>query len=85
MLCAMTEGRRTPREEGGRAKRNDEGAGSVPVDVDVESQERQLTEAGWEPLDRMGKRVWRHPETGHLYPHGPALKRLILDRGEDSF
>jgi hypothetical protein len=78
MMSAMTEGRRTPREEGGRAKRNDE---PVSVPVDVESLERQLEEAGWESVDRMGKRVWRHPESGHLYPHGPALKRLRIDKG----
>jgi hypothetical protein len=82
MMSAMTEGRRTPREEGGRAKRNDEPR-SVPVDV--ESQERQLAEAGWDPVDRMGKRVWRHPETGHLYPHAPAIGRLRIDRGEVGF
>jgi hypothetical protein len=78
MMSAMSKGRRMPREEGGPAERNDEPR-SVPVDV--ESQERQLAEAGWEPVERMGKRVWRHPETGHLDPQGPALQRLRLDRG----
>ena len=64
--------------ERGREERKD-GAASVPVDV--ENKERLLAEAGWEPVVRMGQRVWRHPETGHLYPHGPALKRLRIDRG----
>ena len=73
----MSKGRRTPREDDGRQERKDEPE-SVPVDV--ESQERLLKEAGWEPVDRMGKRVWRHPESGHLYPHGPAYKRLRRDR-----
>jgi hypothetical protein len=74
----MSESRQTPREDDGREERKDE---PETVPVDVESQERQLEEAGWEPVDRMGKRVWRHPESGHLYPHGPAFKRLRRDRG----
>ena len=73
----MSKGRRTPREDDGRQERKD-APESVPVDV--ESQERLLKEAGWEPIDRMGKRVWRHPESGHLYPHGAAFKRHRLDR-----
>jgi hypothetical protein len=74
----MSESRQTPREDDGweEPKANPE---TVPLDV--ESQERQLKKAGWEPVERMGKRVWRHPETGHLYPQGPALKRLRIDRG----
>jgi hypothetical protein len=79
MMSAMTEGRRTPREDDGREERKEE---PETVPVDVESQERQLAEAGWEPVERMGKRVWRHPETGHLYPHGPAVQRLRIDRGD---
>jgi hypothetical protein len=78
MTSDMSESRRTPREDGGWEERNDEPA-SVPVDV--ESQERQLEEAGWVPVERIGKRVWRHPESGQLYPHGPALQRLRKDRG----
>ena len=77
-MSDMSEGRRTPREEDGPQERKDVPA-TVPVDV--ESQERQLREAGWVPVERLGKRVWRHPETGHLYPQGPALKRLRMDRG----
>ena len=79
MMRAMSEGRRTPREDDGREERWKDEPETVPVDV--ESQERQLAEAGWEPVERMGKRVWRHPETGHLDPQGPALQRLRLDRG----
>ena len=77
-MSDMSESRQTPREDDGREERKDE---PETVPVDVESQERQLAEAGWEPVERMGKRVWRHPETGHLYPHGPAFKRLRIDRG----
>ena len=78
----MSKGRRTPREAGGPEEHYDEPR-SVPLAV--ESQERQLEEAGWEPVERMGKRVWRHPETGHLYPQGPAVQRLRIDRGEVGF
>ena len=78
MMSDMSEGRRTPREDDGRKEPKDE---PETVPLDVESQERQLEEAGWEPVERMGKRVWRHPETGHLYPQGPAFKRLRRDRG----
>jgi len=73
----MSESRQTPREDDGREERKHQ---PETVPVDVESQERQLEEAGWEPIERLGKRVWRHLESGHLYPHGPALKRLRLDR-----
>jgi hypothetical protein len=74
----MSKGRRTPGEDDGRRQGRKDEPETVPVDV--ESQERQLEEAGWEPVDRMGKRVWRHPQSGHLYPHGSAVKRLRLDR-----
>jgi hypothetical protein len=78
MMSDMSEGRQTPREDDGWEEPKDE---PETVPVDMESQERQLEEAGWEPVERMGKRVWRHPETGHLYPQGPALQRLRRDRG----
>ena len=77
-MSDMSESRQTPREDHGWEEPK---AKPETVPVDVESQERQLEEAGWEPVERMGKRVWRHPETGHLYPQGPALKRLRIDRG----
>ena len=77
-MSDMSEGRRTPSEDDGR-KEHKHVPATVPVDV--ESQERQLEEAGWVPVERLGKRVWRHPETGHLYPQGPALMRLRIDRG----
>ena len=77
-MSDMSESRQTPREDDGWEETK---AKPETVPLDVESQERQLEEAGWEPVERMGKRVWRHPETGHLYPQGPALKRLRMDRG----
>jgi hypothetical protein len=80
MMSDMSKGRRKPREDDGREERKDQ---PETVPVDVESQERQLEAAGWEPIERLGKRVWRHPKSGHLYPQGPAVKRLRLDRLED--
>jgi hypothetical protein len=50
------------------------------VPVDLEAQQRELKEAGWEPIERLGKTVWRHPESGHCYPQGPAIQRLRRDR-----
>ena len=75
-MSDMSESRRTPREDGRWEERNDEPA-SVPVDI--KNQERQLEEAGWQPVERMGKSVWRHPESGQLYPVGPAIQRLRMD------
>jgi hypothetical protein len=77
-MSDMSEGRRTSREDDGREEPK---AKPETVPVDMERQERQLEEAGWERVERLGKRVWRHPESGHLYPQGPALKRLRIDRG----
>jgi hypothetical protein len=74
----MGESRRTPREDEAGDEFTDEPE-SVPVDI--EAKERELEEAGWEPVERTGKRVWRHPETGHLYPLGPALQRLRSEEG----
>lgn len=55
---------------------------SVPLDL--EAQQRDLEAAGWERLYRTGKLLWRHPESGHLYPQGAAVARLGQDRrGED--
>ena len=50
------------------------------VSVDPEAQQRELKEAGWEPIERLGKVVWRHPLSGHLYPQGAAIQRLRRDR-----
>ena len=50
------------------------------VPVDPEAQQRDLKEAGWEPIERLGKVVWRHPWSGHLYPQGAAIQRLRRDR-----
>jgi hypothetical protein len=49
------------------------------VPIDPEAQQRELEAAGWERLERQGKVVWRHPESGALYPQGPAIRRLRMD------
>ena len=72
----MSDGGQTPRRDEAKEESRDEPA-SVPVDI--KNQERQLEEAGWQPVERMGKRVWRHPESGQLYPVGPAIQRLRID------
>ncbi len=50
------------------------------VTVDPETQQRELEAAGWERLERQGKIVWRHPQSGYFYPQGPAIQRLRRDR-----
>lgn len=47
--------------------------------VDLEAERRELEEAGWEPIERAGKLVWRNPKSGHLYPQGAAIS--VLRRG----
>ena len=37
-----------------------------------QEEERMLEEAGWEPVGDESERYWRRPDTGHLYPRGPA-------------
>lgn len=47
--------------------------------LDQEAEQRELEEAGWERVYRQGKLLWRHPESGGLYPQGPAVRRLRTD------
>ncbi len=55
------------------------GATPNTVPLDVKAQERELEAAGWKRLERQGKIVWQHPQTGYLYPQGPAVRRLWMD------
>ncbi len=66
------------------------GVGTGPSDepeavpVDPEAEQRELEAAGWARVERQGKLLWRHPESGGLYPQGPAVRRLWTDsRGEE--
>ncbi len=47
--------------------------------LDQEAEQRELEAAGWERVYRQGKLLWRHPESGSLYPQGPAMRRLERD------
>ncbi len=43
---------------------------------------RKLREAGWEPAERAGETVWRHPETGIYYDQDKAM--ALLREGVDA-
>jgi hypothetical protein len=49
------------------------GEGAEAVPVDVEAQQRELESAGWERQERLGKVVWRRPDSNYLYPQGAAI------------
>jgi hypothetical protein len=43
----------------------------------VREEERQLlSEAGWVPVEIEGHAYWRKPDSGRLYPQGPAVDVL---------
>jgi hypothetical protein len=62
-----------------------EGSGSYHLDaapVDLEAQRRELEEAGWTRIERLGKVVWRRPNSTYLYPQGVAI-RLVREAAEN--
>jgi hypothetical protein len=62
-----------------------EGSGSYHLDaapVDLEAQRRELEEAGWTRIERLGKVVWRKPNSTYLYPQGVAI-RLVREAAEN--
>jgi hypothetical protein len=66
-------------------RREEEGAGAygdkpAAEPIDKESEQRELEEAGWERIERLGKTVWRNPHSGHLYPQGAAIALLRAGR-----
>ena len=68
-----------------RERRVLEGSGSYRpgvVPVDLEAQRRELVDAGWAPIDRLGKVVWRRPDSHYLYPQGVAI-RLVREAAEN--
>ena len=69
-----------------REKRQLEGSGSyqrdAAVPVDPQAQRRELEEAGWKPLERMGKLVWQRPDSQYLYPQGVAI-RIVREAAEN--
>ena len=40
-----------------------------------------LIEAGWERVEIGGDAYWRRPDTGRLYPRGPAVDVLRAQQG----
>ncbi len=62
-----------------------EGSGSYhhldAAPVDLEAQRRELEEAGWTQIERLGKVVWRRPSSNYLYPQGVAI-RLVREAAE---
>ena len=48
-----------------------------------EEETRLLKEAGWERVDVGGEpSYWRRPDTGRLYPRGPAVDVLRAQQGK---
>ena len=48
-----------------------------------EEETRLLIEAGWERVDVGGEpSYWRRPDTGRLYPRGPAVDVLRAQQGK---
>ena len=41
-----------------------------------EEERRLLVEAGWERIEIEGDAYWRRPDSGRLYPRGPAVDAL---------
>src|SRR5919112_133870 len=52
------------------------------VPVDLQTQRRELEEAGWKPIERMGKIVWQRPDSQYLYPQGVAI-RMVREAAEN--
>lgn len=55
-----------------KARRED----PLSVSYDPNKEQRKLEAAGWKRVDRQGKRFWRNPQSGYLYPQGTAVERL---------
>lgn len=49
--------------------------------MNTEAEQSKLEEAGWERVHRLDKLLWRHPDSGYLYPQGAAVQRLLRDLG----
>jgi hypothetical protein len=46
--------------------------GDAALDQVERREEQELEEAGWEQVEVQGRTYWSRPDTGHLYPRGPA-------------
>lgn len=47
-----------------------------------EEETHLLIEAGWERVEIRGDAYWRRPDTGRLYPRGPAVDVLRAQQGK---
>ena len=47
-----------------------------------EEETRLLIEAGWERVEIGGDAYWCRPDTGRLYPRGPAVDVLRAQQGK---
>jgi hypothetical protein len=51
----------------------------------VREEERQLlSEAGWVPVEIEGHAYWRKPDSGRLYPQGPAVDVLRAQKDREA-
>jgi hypothetical protein len=51
----------------------------------VREEERQLlSEAGWVPVEIEGHAYWRKPDSGRLYPQGPAVDALRAQKDREA-
>ena len=46
--------------------------GGVALDKVERREEQELEEAGWERVEIKGETYWCKPDSGYLYPRGPA-------------
>ena len=46
-----------------------------------EEERRLLREAGWEHVEIEGHTYWRRPDSGRLYPRGPAVEVMRAWQG----
>jgi hypothetical protein len=46
--------------------------GGATLDEVERREEQELEEAGWERVEVEGETYWCKPDSGHLYPRGPA-------------
>jgi hypothetical protein len=46
--------------------------GGSALDEVERREEKELEEAGWERVETGGETYWCKPDSGHLYPRGPA-------------
>ena len=45
-------------------------------DAIADAEWHELESAGWEPIERRGKFVWRNPGSGYIYPQGVAVSMV---------